>query len=271
MGDGQMCNMTVLVNSCDTYSDLWMPFFMLLKQHWENIDQYSIMLNTESKAYSVPGMNIIRPVLTEDDCTTWSKRFKACLNQIETKYVLILLDDFWLESDVDIARLNACVEAMERDEAIKNFSFVPTLWRNINDSAFEYFELRKKGPYLLNLQAGLWRTEELKALVVEDENPWQFENMGTYRAVKAGGKYYVAKEGCPQVFDYNWKVGGAVHRGRWTDGVDEILRGIGVEMNFEIRGWDRDVPAEGPKTLRKRISDFVWLFIECYNWYKYTR
>lgn len=267
-----MSELTILVNSCDSYSDLWEPFFTLLKRHWPNINENSIMLNSESKSFSIPEMNIVQPMLSDDDCTTWSKRFKACLNQIKTKYVLIMLDDFWIEKDVDVARLNACVEAMEKDEAIKNFSFVPTLWQNKNDGVFEYFELRKKGPYMLNLQAGLWRTEELKKLVVENENPWQFETLGTYRAAKAGGKYYVAKEGCPQVFEYNWKAGGAVHRGKWTDGVEEILRDIGVEMDFTIRGWDRETLAEhsqeGHKTLRKRISDLVWPFVE---WYRYFR
>lgn len=251
---------TVLVNSCDSYSDLWEPFFKLLRLHWPDVNENRIMLNTETKMYSIDGIDLQRPHLTEEDVTTWSKRFKACLNQIDTKYVVILLDDFFLEEDVDTQRLNKCIEAMERDDSVRCFTFVPTLWPNKDDGAFENFELRgRKAPYLLNLQAGLWRTEELKSLVRENETPWEFEEWGTHRAAKAGGKYYVAKEGCPQVFTYNWKPGGAVHRGKWTTGVDELLKEIDVDMDFSIRGWDVDRPkVKVQKTMRQKVSDFIW-------------
>lgn len=267
-----MCKYTILVNSCDAYEDLWGPFFILLQKYWPEAKNKKILLNSERKSFSVDGLNIQKAVLSDYDCETWSRRFKSCLEQIDTKYVIVLLDDFFLEKEVDDFRLNQCLEAMEQDETIKNFSFVPTLWKSVKDRSFLYFERRRKGPYLLNLQAGLWRTEELKSLVVEDESPWEFEELGTYRAAKAGGKYYVAADNCPQVFTYNWKPGGAVHRGKWTDGVEEILRAVDVDIDFNIRGWDRDVPVAPQvrqrKTLRKRLSDLVWPFVE---WYKYYR
>ena len=255
-----MTNYSILVNSCDSYSDLWEPFFKLLKIHWPEIVEHEVFLNTETKAFFMPGIDLRKPSLSELDCTTWSKRFKTCLDQIHTKYVIILLDDFFLEKDVDVAKLSECVAIMERDETIKNFSFVPTLWPNKDDGVFADFELKnKKSPYLLNLQAGLWRTEELKSLVRENETPWEFEEWGTHRAAKAGGKYYVAKEGCPQVFTYNWKPGGAVHRGKWTTGVDELLKEIDVDMDFSIRGWDVDRPkVKVQKTMRQKVSDFIW-------------
>ena len=41
---------TLLVNSCDAYSDLWEPFFKMLGVHWPDCP-YPIVLNTESKAF----------------------------------------------------------------------------------------------------------------------------------------------------------------------------------------------------------------------------
>ena len=43
-------NITVLVNSCDSYSDAWYPFFTLWKKYWPDC-KYPIILNTESKSY----------------------------------------------------------------------------------------------------------------------------------------------------------------------------------------------------------------------------
>ena len=42
---------TLLVNSCDAYADLWQPFFTLLKRYFVPLPD-EILLNTETKAYN---------------------------------------------------------------------------------------------------------------------------------------------------------------------------------------------------------------------------
>ena len=32
----KLCNVSILVNSCDSYDDLWLPFFTLLEKYWPN-------------------------------------------------------------------------------------------------------------------------------------------------------------------------------------------------------------------------------------------
>ena len=49
--------LTVLVNSCDSYSDLWNTFFDVLRLQWHDCP-YEIILNTETKNYSYNGFNI---------------------------------------------------------------------------------------------------------------------------------------------------------------------------------------------------------------------
>ena len=39
---------TLLVNSCDAYADLWQPFFTLLKRYFVPLPA-EILLNTETK------------------------------------------------------------------------------------------------------------------------------------------------------------------------------------------------------------------------------
>ena len=48
---------TVLVNSCDEYSEIWDVFFTLFKKYWPQCE-YPIVLNTESKSYSFDGLDI---------------------------------------------------------------------------------------------------------------------------------------------------------------------------------------------------------------------
>lgn len=48
----------VLVNSCDKYSETWIPFFTLLKKYWPDCE-YPIYLNTENKKCSIPDISTI--------------------------------------------------------------------------------------------------------------------------------------------------------------------------------------------------------------------
>ena len=49
---------TIVVSSCDAYSDLWEPFFKVLKAEWKGLDKIPIVLNTESKSFSYDGLDI---------------------------------------------------------------------------------------------------------------------------------------------------------------------------------------------------------------------
>ena len=50
MNEAQWQNrMTMLVNSCDAYEDLWQPFFTLLKRYFAPLDM-RILLNTDRKS-----------------------------------------------------------------------------------------------------------------------------------------------------------------------------------------------------------------------------
>ena len=49
---------SIVVNTCDSYSDCWEPFFKLFSVFWKDC-KGEIFLNTEYKDYSFPGLDII--------------------------------------------------------------------------------------------------------------------------------------------------------------------------------------------------------------------
>ena len=62
---------TLLVNSCDAYADLWQPFFTLLKRYFVPLPA-EILLNTETKDFAFDGLNLrcvhsTAPTYGEDD------------------------------------------------------------------------------------------------------------------------------------------------------------------------------------------------------------
>lgn len=117
-----MDKIALLVNSCDKYEDLWAPFFTLLKKYWN--PEYPIVLNTESKDFNFEGLNIKTLKLFENKNVEWSERLRITLENIDSEYVITLLDDFFLEKSVDNNKINQCVKWMDENQNIAAFYFV---------------------------------------------------------------------------------------------------------------------------------------------------
>ena len=98
--------LTILVNSCDAYKDLWQPFFILLKKYWQG-PLPEIVLNTESEKFSFDGLDI-RCVNSNE--RFYGKRLKNALRNVRTPYVLLLLDDFFIRKEVNTDRLYRTIE-----------------------------------------------------------------------------------------------------------------------------------------------------------------
>ena len=85
-------DVTILVNSCDLYEDTWYPFFKLLQMQWPDCP-YKVMLNTETKEYNCPFMNV--ETIKSGNEKSWTARLKYALNKIDSEFVLFFLEDFF--------------------------------------------------------------------------------------------------------------------------------------------------------------------------------
>ena len=83
---------TLLVNSCDAYADLWQPFFTLLKRYFVPLPA-EILLNTETKDFAFDGLNLR---CVHSTAPTYGERMTDALREVKTEYTLLLLDDFFL-------------------------------------------------------------------------------------------------------------------------------------------------------------------------------
>ena len=88
-----MNNLTILINSCDKYEDAWDPFFKILKTQWPECENYSIVLNTETKIYNCNYLNVKNICGGKEK--TWSQRLKYTLNQIDSDYILYFFRRFF--------------------------------------------------------------------------------------------------------------------------------------------------------------------------------
>lgn len=242
MDDKDVC--TLLVNSCDAYKDLWDPFFQLLNSNWPHCP-YPVVLNTESEEYSCRYLQV-SICHAESSAEPWGKRLYNCVKKIQTPYIIFLLDDFFLEAPVDTGKISQCIEWMEQDHNIATFSFVPTLWEDIDDKKYQGFLRRPfRCNYKVNCQAAVWRRDCLLKLIRKHETPWEFEVFASSRARRyRKWLFYAARNDAERAFCYDWIAGGAVHRGKWTRRVPELLASHSILVDFTIRGIDNLPVAE---------------------------
>ena len=232
MDDKDVC--TLLVNSCDAYKDLWDPFFQLLNSNWPHCP-YPVVLNTESEEYSCRYLQV-SICHAESSAEPWGKRLYNCVKKIQTPYIIFLLDDFFLEAPVDTGKISQCIEWMEQDHNIATFSFVPTLWEDIDDKKYPGFLRRPfRCNYKVNCQAAVWRRDCLLKLIRKHETPWEFEVFGSSRARKyRDWTFYAANKSGNCAFQYPF--GGVLHGGKWTPLAVNSMISREIAVNYEVHG-----------------------------------
>lgn len=217
--DKSLC--TIVINSCDKYEAAWYPFFELIKKYWEEC-KCNIVLNTETKNYKHEGLDIT-VVNFEGESDLWGKRFKECLGKIDTPFVIILLEDFFIQKEVDFKELENCFEFMNLDENIIAIYFKRIFgFDEISKIDSNYILMKENKKYKLNLQAGLWRRKELYKLVNIYDSPWDFEDKGYKRILAENSKFLCSKNGTHRdlndcVFPYltDRRKGYGIWRGKW--------------------------------------------------------
>ncbi len=227
-------DVTLLINTCDSYKDILDPFFLLLHRYWEDLP-FDIVLSSESLEYKNKFFKIKNVHPKKKDCA-WSTRIYEALNEIKTDYVLFFLDDFFLTDKVDTEEILKCVNYMKDDPNIVNFTFYPIV---IGTSiAMEGYRLRDKiTKYKVALIAALWNKKHFKKyLKGVDENIWEVEVNGTIRSntiYKEDKFYCLDTDNMPISYDF-YTLG--LTSGKWFKKTIELFEKEKIKFDFEKRG-----------------------------------
>lgn len=173
-------DVSLVVSSCDKYEDAWYPYFELLKKYWPEHPQ-KIYLITEEKGFSCSDLDI--QVCNYDKSLTWSERLYLTLNQIESKYIIFSLEDFFLLGNVNQARIEECIGWMEENSQIAVCRLFSSNHPNlkITEKYKDFYIADNTVGFRLDTQVALWNREVLMSFIDLKENPWQFEQNGTKR------------------------------------------------------------------------------------------
>lgn len=168
--------MVMLLLSCDKYSDVWDDFFNLKELFWPDCE-YQWRIVTESKDY-------IRENVSTIKCGTelnWAGRFRKAVQSVDSPYIGIYLEDYFIKSPIDNAKIMGFVEMMEKDHV--SFLNLGNVFHHIlRQPNLEYYtEHLVKIPqhlrYGIDTAAAIWdKNYLLEKLGEGDYSAWKFES-----------------------------------------------------------------------------------------------
>ena len=193
--------LSIYVSSFDDYADVLPHFFVRLTKHWPDCP-YPVYLGGVANEYAIQNIDVLRT-----DAKDWSSGAIQCLKRIETKYVLLLLEDYLLNRKVDTAEIEKIVALMDRGnlQAVRLFPYPAP---DVPMPALPMLGFQAHGsPNRIGTQATIWQRDALLDLLRPGESIWEFEIYGNIRSNK-----YAGIAGCwHPVLHYVLGVG----RGKW--------------------------------------------------------
>lgn len=246
----------IVVNTCDAYEDVWELFFRAFQEYWPDC-KYRIVLNTENKKISLDYIDVkAHNFNSPNGNDIWGMRLKKTLQACESKYVLMLYDDFLLEGCVNQEKIIKCIKWLNDNPDVVVFYFtnIPVN-QNINDCRFDSFELiPRKGDYKLNSAPSIWRRKKLIQFIQDKDNPWAWEFFGSYRTYKITDSFYCAKKANEDIYPYNYSMGGAIYRGKWVGQVVlPLIKKYNLKIDVNKRGLADDLQSNNKRSLMWKI------------------
>lgn len=254
------------VCSCDAYSDIWPIFFRFLEKYWSGIS-YPIYLNTETKDYFHKSFQI-KMLHDTDIASTWSSRLIHAIKNIKEEYVLLILDDFFLLSDVQENEIDKCAIALDQNENIACFHFCKMNPTEGTLMSTEFEKFKKRDPrwwYWVNFLPALWRKSALLDLLSPYENAWQAEYFGTIRAKLSKYDFYTLSDKEKPIIDYNILLseGYGLCQGKWTVSTKQLFEKEGIDVDMQQRGFC------DPKNINTTVVFPKMLFRHRWNYFLY--
>lgn len=244
-------NVTVIVQSTDSFSDCWSPFFTLFEKYWPECP-CNILLNTETKVFSVPGLSVkttLNSKMIDDKWPTWSESLLIALKQVRTPLVLLILDDFFFSAPVDQIALNTAVNQMLQH----GYSSITLTDHGVSRPCLPFLDpfllaVRQDAKYRISTALSLWKVESLISYLRPGENAWQFEIFGSIRARKQPDSFFVVNplhtvNGSEGVIPYfHASVNSAIVKGKWQKEICPFLKKNGINIDYSIRGFFSPLP-----------------------------
>lgn len=264
---------TIFISSSDAYADIWPAFFTLFQRHWPSFNG-TIFLNTETRDFSMAGLNIVCTKVGNKK--NFGATFKAGINRLPDEPFLLMMIDYFIEGPVDVVVLSRLYNTFCQNENLDSITLTHQgLSKRVPvPECPECMEICPPGSEdYFSFQTGFWRKEPLKRHVADWENPWMAEFYGCRRANIMKSKVWILKPEQPLPIPYDGC--GVLHGGgRWLPSALQKIDLRGIPIDFTKRGTyvepkfprlvriPREIPLL-PKRFRSRMQLLTMRLAKC--------
>lgn len=235
-------NYSIVIMSCDSYSDIWSPLVQTFERFWSDCP-FDVYLCSETKDFNHDWIKNIKVGRRMD----WGEMMLEVLKHITTPNIIYMQEDYLLKSPINNSKLFALLEDFESMNAayLRLFPWPnpDVLMENREDLGY----ITKESAYRTSLQCAVWDVSVLRELSRADENGWDFEAKSIERTKKYDRPFlsvnadvdYASMNDHTHVIDYF--ATGVLH-GKWMREAVFYFKKIGIEINPGKRGvltrWD---------------------------------
>ena len=168
--------MSIVVVSCDKYSDLWDDMFNLMDRFWPD-RPYETFLATDTINYQRNGVKVIH----FGNIREWMVCTRIALERIPTPYVLFLMDDYFMVDNVNNEEIEEGLRIVkDLNASFLNLHQKPVFLRD-EDSVIvkpHIHTIPNNTRYGLDTAGAIWNKDFfIKQLYKEDGDAWRFESM----------------------------------------------------------------------------------------------
>lgn len=180
---------TLLIHSCDKFSDLWDAHTKLLNENWADRDIHTLLVSDKSNDKTLKRVD----VCFAGEGKELSERTAYALSYINTEYVIITLDDYFPIHVIDSKKIERLIDIMDEEglDYIRMFN-APNSNKKFKDYN-NLYEISLKTEYDVNLYQSIWRKSFVEKTIGEPMNAWQYEVSLTKIARNIGAKCVISK------------------------------------------------------------------------------
>ena len=247
--------LTMIINTCDKFSDLWAPHVKLLNRNWPDRDMRTLLVTDDTTDARFEGVEVVSTGKGKE----LSERLKTVMDDIHTEYILVSLDDYFPIYKIDSAAIEKLVSYMDSYhlDYIRLFKR-PNSNKKLKGTENLYLiDLNSKidTHYQINLYAGIWRKSFLEKAVAKKRNAWEFELSLTRLGRKLNARCAMSKGGEFEVLD-------VVRKGKLLHKSNSYLKRNGLyNGDRKVISWKEEIKLNFMKFIKtvapQKLIDFA--------------
>ncbi|HEX3505307.1 MAG TPA: hypothetical protein VHU22_18115 [Xanthobacteraceae bacterium] len=245
---GPLADVSAVVVSHDGCADIWPGCFGLITQFWPDLP-YPLYLISNHLTFPDERIN----TLCVGDDRSWSDTLARGLERISSRYVLLVLDDFFLTAPVDTALVRRMHEAMVAKGAAY-MRLVPNPAADEPCPDMPVIGTIKKGAaYRASLQMAFWRRDALIDLLRREESAWDFEIKASRRSDAMQEAFLGVRDGF-SVIPYRH----VLRRGKLLPDAVRFFAPLGVSFDFSKRQLESTLNLRWQASAVRRHLGSAW-------------